>query len=182
MKESQKNILVVDDEPVTRELFNKKLTRWGYDVQTAENGTLALQAVAENTFDVVLTDLKMPGAVDGIGVLEGVKRQHSEIDGIVMTAYGSIENSVAAMQKGATDYLQKPVNFDELSLRLDKIIADKIQAEILLEAEKNKEQAMHALQELAVDLRRKFERVKKALTSSGTTAEEKIEKSLKILS
>ena len=77
--------------------------------------------ISEHSFDVVLTDLMMPGGVDGIGVLEAVKEKYSRTEVILITAYASVDNAVEAMKKGATDYLQKPINFDELFLRLDKI-------------------------------------------------------------
>ena len=114
-------ILVVDDDPVTRLLLNKKLTKAEHEVETAENGVEAVDIISKCGFDVVITDLMMPGGVDGIGVLEAVKEKYSRTEVILITAYASVDNAVEAMKKGATDYLQKPINFDELFLRLDKI-------------------------------------------------------------
>ena len=63
----------------------------------------------------------MPGGVDGLDVLDAVKTRHTQTDVILLTAYASVDTAVEAMKKGAIDYLQKPINFDELFLRLDKI-------------------------------------------------------------
>ena len=114
-------ILVVDDDPVTRALLTKRLTKSDYDVDTAETGVVAVEKIGQQFYDVVLTDLMMPGGIDGIGVLEAVKGSHLKTEVILITAHGTISNAIVAMKKGATDYLQKPINFDELIMRLEKI-------------------------------------------------------------
>ena len=115
-------ILVVDDDPVTRELVVKKLTQAGYEeTKTAENGKMAVDLIKNDYYDVIITDLMMPGGVDGIGVLEAAREKSSRTGVIVMTAFASVENAVEAMKKGAVDYLQKPLNFDELFIKLTKI-------------------------------------------------------------
>ncbi len=114
-------ILVVDDDPVTRTLLAKRLIREAYTVDTAEDGRVALEKLARQLYDVVLTDLIMPGGMDGIGVLEAAKRINIKTEVVLITAHASVDNAIEAMKKGAADYLQKPINFDELFLRLDKI-------------------------------------------------------------
>ena len=114
-------ILVVDDDPVTRNLLTKRLAREEHAVDTAENGVAALERIAGRFYDVVLTDLIMPGGVDGIGVLEEAKRVNLKTEVVLITAHATVDNAIEAMKKGAVDYLQKPINFDELFLRLDKI-------------------------------------------------------------
>ena len=114
-------ILVVDDDPVTRSLLKKRLSKLDYEVEIAENGVEAIRMISHQYYDVVLTDLMMPGGVDGIGVLETVKESSLKTEVIIITAHGSIDNAIVAMKKGAIDYLQKPINFDELILRLAKI-------------------------------------------------------------
>ncbi len=114
-------ILIVDDDPVTRSLLLKRLTKGEYEVESAEDGVAAVRMIAQNYYDVVLTDLMMPGGVDGIGVLESAKENNLKTEVILITAHGSIDNAIVAMKKGAVDYLQKPINFDELFLRLEKI-------------------------------------------------------------
>ena len=106
---------------MTRSLLTKRLAKAEYEVNSAENGVDAVRMIAQNYYDVVLTDLMMPGGVDGIGVLESAKENNLKTEVILITAHGSIDNAIVAMQKGAVDYLQKPINFDELFLRLEKI-------------------------------------------------------------
>lgn len=114
-------ILVVDDDPVTRTLLTKRLIREEYTVDPAENGLVAIERLTRQFYDVVLTDLMMPGGVDGIGVLEEAKRIDIKTEVILITAHASVDNAIEAMKKGAADYLKKPINFDEVFLRLDKI-------------------------------------------------------------
>jgi DNA-binding NtrC family response regulator len=114
-------ILVVDDDPVTRTLLTKRLIRDECTVDTAEDGVVAIEKIASQYYDVVLTDLIMPGGVDGIRVLEEAKRANIKTEVILITAHASVDNAIEAMKKGAVDYLQKPINFDELFLRIDKI-------------------------------------------------------------
>ncbi|WP_028317997.1 response regulator [Desulfobulbus elongatus] len=114
-------ILVADDDPVIRKLFEQRLKNAGYEVTTAANGTEAARLLDTTVFDVVITDLVMPGAIGGIELLKIAKEKRVDIEVIVITAHSSIDTAVDAMKKGAVDYLEKPVNFDELFLRLDKI-------------------------------------------------------------
>jgi DNA-binding NtrC family response regulator len=114
-------ILVADDDPVIRKLFEKRLTREGYEVMVAADGTEAARLLDSMPFDVVITDLVMPGEIGGIELLNLAKEKNIEIDVIVITAHSSVDTAVDAMKKGAVDYLEKPVNFDELFLRLEKI-------------------------------------------------------------
>jgi two-component system, OmpR family, response regulator len=114
-------ILVVDDDPVIRRLLQQRLTKGNYHVLVAADGSKAESILQEKHVDVVLTDLMMPGKIGGIEVLEIAKRINSAIEVILITAHSSIGTAVEAMKKGAADYLEKPINFDELFLRLDKI-------------------------------------------------------------
>ncbi|MEA2038527.1 MAG: response regulator [Thermodesulfobacteriota bacterium] len=114
-------ILVVDDDPATVSLLERRLKNAGYEIETADNGAEAVRLISKCHFDVVLTDLMMPGGLDGMGVLEAARQMSNRTEVILITAYASVDNAVEAMKKGATDYLQKPVNCDELLLRLEKI-------------------------------------------------------------
>jgi len=114
-------ILVVDDDPVIRRLLQQRLTKENYHVLVAADGYKAEAILQQKPVDVVLTDLMMPGKIGGIEVLEIAKQINSTIEVILITAHSSVDTAVDAMKKGATDYLEKPINFDELFLRLDKI-------------------------------------------------------------
>lgn len=114
-------ILVVDDDPVIRRLLEQRLTKENYDVLLAEDGYVGNDILAKEHVDVVLTDLMMPGDIGGIEVLEFAKELQRNIEVILITAHSSVDTAVEAMKKGASDYLQKPINFTELFLRLEKI-------------------------------------------------------------
>ncbi|MDA8137396.1 MAG: response regulator, partial [Desulfobacteraceae bacterium] len=86
-------ILVVDDDPVTRTLLAKRLSKEEYQVDTAQSGVDAVRSIADNYYDVVLTDLMMPGGVDGIGVLETAKEHNLKTEVMLITAHGSIDNA-----------------------------------------------------------------------------------------
>lgn len=114
-------ILIVDDDPVIRKMLEKRLEKAGYEVLIAEDGYQAEKLLPLHHIDVVLTDLMMPGTIGGIEVLEIAKNLNPSIEVILITAHSSIDTAVEAMKKGAADYLEKPINFDELFLRLEKI-------------------------------------------------------------
>lgn len=114
-------ILVVEDDAVTSRLLATKLIKADYEVSTAANGVEAARLISSAYYDVILTDLMMPGGVDGISVLEIAKENNFKTEVILITAHASIDNAILAMKKGAYDYLKKPINFDELFLRLEKI-------------------------------------------------------------
>ncbi|MFH2123316.1 MAG: response regulator [Pseudomonadota bacterium] len=114
-------ILVVDDDPVIRRMLEKRLEKEGYEVLIAEDGYQARKILPQQHIDVVLTDLMMPGSIGGIEVLDIAKSISPNIEVILITAHSSIDTAVEAMKKGAADYLEKPINFDELFLRLEKI-------------------------------------------------------------
>jgi DNA-binding NtrC family response regulator len=113
-------ILVVDDEPTQRELVGGFLTKRGFDVSVAGDGQAALSQFSGGSFDLVLTDQKMSG-LSGLELIQALRGQNPEIPVIVMTAYGTIETAVAAIQAGAVDYLTKPLNLDELLHRVRRV-------------------------------------------------------------
>ncbi len=115
------SILVVDDDPVIRRLLEQRLQKENYNVQVAADGYVAEKMLKDAPYDIVLTDLMMPGDIGGIEVLEIAKEINSRIEVVLITAHSSVDTAVAAMKKGASDYLEKPINFDELFLRIDKI-------------------------------------------------------------
>ena len=117
--ESQGRILVVDDEPSSRQGLEKLLLRNGFRVQSEADGEAALRAAAEFAPDVVVTDLRMPG-MDGIELLKQLRAQDHDVPVIVATAFGEVATAVAAMRAGADDYLTKPLELDELLLAIER--------------------------------------------------------------
>jgi len=110
-------ILVVDDDRVSRESTTAHLNRAGFTAASAENASVALRHLAERPWDVVVTDIRMPG-MDGLELLQAVRKEHPGAEVLLMTAYGTVETAVEAMKAGALDYLTKPFRFAELEIRL----------------------------------------------------------------
>ncbi len=111
----QRLILVVDDEPTQRQTVGSVLKGWGHEVLEAESGDKALELVGNHAVDLVLTDMRMPG-MSGLDLLRECRRLRPDIAVILMTAFGSIETAVEAMRDGATDFLTKPIDLDQLEL------------------------------------------------------------------
>ena len=118
---SPDKILVVDDEVNMLALFKKVLGKEGYQVQTAPSGEEALKLLEKEWFDLVISDLKMPG-LDGLELLKKVKGVNPAVPYIVLTAFGTIDSAVAAMKEGAYDYLTKPINNEEIKMVVRKAL------------------------------------------------------------
>ncbi|HWQ54746.1 MAG TPA: sigma-54 dependent transcriptional regulator [Bryobacteraceae bacterium] len=112
---SRQRILVVDDDESLRWVTQVQLQQAGYDVAAADDGERALELLRDAPFDLVVTDLRMPG-ISGLDLLKNVRAEFPETSVIVMTAFGTVETAVEAMKAGAFDYVTKPVNPDELKL------------------------------------------------------------------
>jgi DNA-binding NtrC family response regulator len=114
------NIMIVDDEKIVRESLFHWFNRLGHHVEKASSGFEALERLEKNPFDLLFVDIRMP-EMNGIELLEKVKTEYSETIVVIITAYGSIESAVKAMQLGASDYLLKPFKPDYLSLVMEKV-------------------------------------------------------------
>ena len=110
-------VLVVDDEPSIREMLKIVLRRDGCDVQVAEDGRQALEALRAGPVDLLLSDIRMPD-MSGVDVLRTAKALNRDVVALMMTAYASTETAVEAMRLGAVDYLTKPFNMDELRIKV----------------------------------------------------------------
>ncbi len=120
MGKSRANILIVDDEPIKRSVLEDELVDAGYSVVTAGNPLEAEPILEGSFFDVIVTDVRMPGQ-SGLSFLREVKRKRPEQAVIVMTAYGTVDAAVEAMKLGAFDYLQKPFSTEQFLLKLDRL-------------------------------------------------------------
>ncbi len=115
------HILVVDDEASVRDWVTIYLKREGHSFRTAANGAEALDIIAEESFDLVITDLKMP-KVSGLDVLRAVKERSPETEVVMVTAFATPETAIEAMKAGAYDYLTKPFKIDEMGLVIGRAL------------------------------------------------------------
>ncbi len=117
-------ILVVDDEEDILNILKFLLEREGYEVDITSDGEEAIKKIERNYYDIVLTDLRLPG-INGMVVLEKTKEIRPSIEVVIMTAYASIESAVEAIKKGASDYIVKPFINEDLKMRLRRILEHK---------------------------------------------------------
>ncbi len=112
-------ILVVDDEDSIRHTFKLRLSKWGYDVHLAPDGTSGMELLARNDFHVVITDLKMPG-IKGNELVKLIRKRYPDIEIIVITGFATVEVAVEVMKDGVCDFLCKPLNFLQIKILLKK--------------------------------------------------------------
>lgn len=106
-------ILVVDDEHSIREVLRLRLSDEDYAVEVAENGRRAIELLEQKSFDLVVSDIKMPG-LGGMGLLKHIRTNYPATDVVIMTGYASMENAIESMREGAVDYIIKPFNIDDM--------------------------------------------------------------------
>lgn len=106
-------ILIVDDDPYFLRVLSRILTDEKYHVTTASRAAEAEQTLREGSFDVVISDLRLPDG-DGLSILEGLRRAGRSVPVVILTAYGEVDSYLAAMNAGAVEYLNKPVRSEEL--------------------------------------------------------------------
>jgi two-component system response regulator HydG len=117
----KEKILVVDDERSHRTMLKAVLTKEGYDIAEADDGVSAIKAVENDSFDLILMDIRMTD-LDGIEAMREIKRTSPSIPVIMMTAYASIKTAVEALKSGAYDYLTKPLDVEELKILIQKAL------------------------------------------------------------
>src|SRR5258708_2270922 len=107
------SILIVDDEEIMREILETLLSREGYSIRVAAGGAEGVELAKSVPVDAVIVDVMMPG-MDGMAVLKELKKFDDELPVIMITAFASVENAIAAMKRGAFDYITKPFKNDEV--------------------------------------------------------------------
>ncbi len=117
-------ILVIDDDQSIRKTLTSYLKKQGYEVLSAENGTAGIEIVKSEPPDLIITDIRMPGA-DGFEVLKNVKEIDPHIHVIIITAFDDMHTTVKAMQQGAYDYIEKPLEIDKLKLTIQRALENK---------------------------------------------------------
>lgn len=118
-------IIIAEDEDITRKHLLRALKAEGYEAVGSKDGIEALTQINQEHFDVLITDVRMPG-MNGIELLERVKEKYPSVEVLVITGYGSIDAAVEAMKKGAYEYIAKPFNLDELIIKVKNLHERKI--------------------------------------------------------
>lgn len=120
-RETPAELLVVDDDTAHRTMLKTLLTGWGYQIEEADDGTAAVDAVAGRPYDLVLMDVRML-KMSGLEALPRIRELDPTVPVIIMTAYSSVDSAVDALKAGAYDYLTKPLDFDKLKLTVDRAV------------------------------------------------------------
>ena len=121
MADSQKHLLIVEDEAPLREAVAEQLADRGYLVEQADSGEAAVARLADFAFDIIITDLRLPG-IPGSAVVEAAVGRYPDIIAIVITGYATVKDAVEALKRGAADFVNKPFQIDELLHALDSAI------------------------------------------------------------
>lgn len=119
----EQRILVVDDDPDTREILDQKLTHSGYDVTTVSDAEAALQRLTAVDPALVISDIRLPG-IDGLSLLRRVRENMDGVDVVVITGHEDMNTAVEAMQSGAFDYLVKPIDLDDLNRLVERVFRE----------------------------------------------------------
>ena len=160
-----KRILIAEDERVLRESLAELLAEEGYEVLQAANGREVQQLILSEPVDLVLTDIRMP-EMDGMTLLGYLKQAMAETPVILITAYGTVQSAVAAMRAGAYDYLLKPIQFEDLLLRIERALASQENARTqrVITEQLASESTFHNLVGRAQSMVRLFQMVRKLST------------------
>ncbi|MFT5426911.1 MAG: two-component system response regulator AtoC [Gammaproteobacteria bacterium] len=169
----EKQILIVEDESIFARAVKKHLARAGYKCEIAVDLQTAKEKFESNTPDLVLLDMRLPDG-SGLDFLEAIKKsENSDIAVLVMSAYGELEDAVSAMKLGASDYLKKPVDLEELLINVKKVL-DKNELEIkLLNSSKRERNASEAVEFIGdcpeiISIKQQIEQIGRLTYASGT--------------
>ena len=162
-------ILVVDDEQIIRESLSYVLRNEGYEVVEASNGKEAFERQEAKPFDLVITDIEMP-EMRGITLLEQIAARTPETFVIIVTAFGSLETAIAALRKGAYDYVLKPIDFDDMLHRVRKLLDHRALAKEItrLRQELNQTYSFDRIIGESESMKRVFQVIQRVAVSEGT--------------
>jgi len=124
METDKKRILIVEDDEEMRYLLKDFFMEEGFEIDAVSNGSEAFRRLVKEPFDLVITDIRMPG-LTGLDILPGIKKLQPETSIIVITAFGSEEVHRRAFERGATAYLEKPIHFHKLRELVNEMVSSK---------------------------------------------------------
>jgi DNA-binding NtrC family response regulator len=151
-------LLIVDDEERFLQTLSKRLSMRDFDVTPFTRGQEAIEAARQQSFDLALLDLKMPG-MTGEQVLEVLKAEHPDIEVIILTGHGSIDSAVKMTQAGSYSYLQKPCETDELMKVLREAYQKRVQRRLQISLERMEQMLGTAVGESALSILRKLKKI-----------------------
>ena len=162
-------ILVVDDEEIIRDSISFVLEKEGYIVEKANNGAVAYDKASTTSYDLVITDIEMP-EMRGTELLEKITQRSPETFVIIITAYASIETAIMSLRKGASDYILKPIEFDDLLFRVKKLFEHRALSleNSLLRQEVNRQYDFHHIIGQSDAMKKVFGTIEKVAASEGT--------------
>ncbi|MFZ3065607.1 MAG: sigma-54 dependent transcriptional regulator [Nitrospirota bacterium] len=117
----KKNVLIIEDEPIMRNILKNALIKAGFETTIVEDGIMGISAINEGEFDIIITDIVLPRG-DGFKILKWAKEKRPDTSVILITGHGKVKDAVEAMKLGASDYLTKPFSMEDLALRISKIV------------------------------------------------------------
>ena len=120
-RQEMESILIVDDDINLCKVLKEELTEVGYDAEYVNNGDSAFEFLDKSPADLILLDLKMPGK-NGFDVLRELKEKKMQVKVIVLTAYADVKSAIDSAKLGATDFISKPYDFDELLITIRKVL------------------------------------------------------------
>lgn len=175
---SRARILVVDDEPIIREVLVERLTAAGFQCETARNSNEALQRARAGTYNLILSDIAMPGG-DGISLLRQVKAEQPALDVVMLTGVVDVDTAIRAIRMGASDYLTKPFNLDEVVLTVERTLEKRRlmneNMEYQLDLERKVEDRTRELRHKSDEVEKLYESLKEAFEKIQTTYETTLE-------
>ena len=165
----QERVLIVDDDKVIREGLLRILKAEGYLVEALSSGRQALDCLEEQDFDLIITDLKMPG-MSGLEVLQAIKAEHPDLPVILITGYAAIDNAVEVMKSGASDYLAKPFANEEIVQKVRKALEARavLLDEVYLRRELNESHGFGALLGESREMQKVYQRILQVAQSDST--------------
>mgnify|MGYP005835923795 CR=1 FL=1 len=121
MNDVKKRILIIEDDEEMRSLLRDFFEEDGFEIDSVGNGSEAFRKIAREPFDLIITDIRMPG-LTGLDILPGIKKLQPKVSIIVITAFGSEEIRRKAFDRGATAYLEKPIQFNKLRILIHEMV------------------------------------------------------------
>jgi DNA-binding NtrC family response regulator len=169
MSQSKPRILIVDDEEIVRESLSGWLEQDGYVAETAADGPSGLHKLRDGVWSILLVDLKMPG-MDGLQVLEAARKAQPDLAVVMITAYATVETAVKAIKLGASDYIVKPFDPEELSLLIQKIVAQQavLRENVMLRKALRRSYQFHDIASISPAMTKALELARVAAQTSST--------------